>query len=306
VVILEGNMPVKKISNRLSDAIFDKMNYIFLSISLMIILIPLMNIVSQSISDPFSVLQGKVILFPVKPTLAGYRMIFNNQNILTGFMNSFIIATSGTALSVALTVMAAYPLSRKELFGRNAVMWLFTFTMMFSGGLIPTYLLIQSLGLVDSRLALILPNAVAAFYVIIARTFFTVTIPEALYDASRIDGCSDIRTFVRIVLPLSRPIIAVLTLFYAVGIWNAYFDALIYLQSEDKYPLQLVLRSILVSSEMQAKMLESGSANQAETMAISEVMKYSVIVFSSLPLLLLYPFIQKYFIKGIMIGAIKG
>ena len=289
------------------DKVFAIINYNFLVFCFIIILIPLMNLVSQSLSSPASVYAGKVILLPVEPSFSGYEKIVTNKNIVSGFTNSIIITILGTFISLTITVMAAYPLSRKDLFGRMIFMWLFTFTMLFNAGLIPNYLLIQSLGLIDSFLALILPGAVSAWNLIIARTFFETTIPDELYDAANIDGCSDFGIFIRIVLPLSRPIIAILTLFYAVGIWNGYFDALIYLQTQSKFPLQLVLRNIMTSTILQASMTDTAAARQnSAQLAMIEVMKYAVIILSSLPLLLLYPFIQKHFVKGIMIGAVKG
>jgi ABC-type glycerol-3-phosphate transport system permease component len=271
------------------------------------VFLPLLNIVSQSISDPASVLAGKVIFLPVKPTLTSYGRILNNTVILSGFMNSALITILGTLLSVSLTIMAAYPLARNTLVGRNAIMWYFVFTMLFNGGLIPTYLVVRGFGMIDKYTALIIPNAISVWNIVIARTFFINTIPNELYEAATIDGSSDIRTFIQIALPVSKPILAVMTLFYAVGIWNSYFDAMIYLKSQQKYPLQLVLRNILISSQLQAQMIESrGGVDQSQSLAVAEALKYAVIIFSSLPLLILYPFIQKYFVKGIMIGAIKG
>ena len=290
-----------------SDKVFTFCNYVFLSICLLVVLIPLINIVSQSISHPADVYAGKVILWPTRLSMAGYRRIWNNDDIISGFGNSIIITFSGTLISLFLTVIAAYPLSRKDLLGRGAIMWLFTFTMLFNAGLIPTYLQIQSLGLIDTRWSLILINALSAWNVIIARTFFMHTIPEELYDAANIDGCSDISTMMRIVLPLSKPILAILVLFYAVGIWNSYFDAMIFLQTQGKYPLQLVLRNIMTSAQLQANIMGAAAgADHGLRLAETDVMKYAVIVFSSLPLLLLYPFIQRHFVKGLMIGAVKG
>jgi putative aldouronate transport system permease protein len=291
----------------IGDRIFDLINMIFLTFSLLVVFLPLLNIVSQSISDPASVLAGKVIFLPVKPTLTSYGRILNNTVILSGFMNSALITILGTLLSVSLTIMAAYPLARNTLVGRNAIMWYFVFTMLFNGGLIPTYLVVRGFGMIDKYTALIIPNAISVWNIVIARTFFINTIPNELYEAATIDGSSDIRTFIQIALPVSKPILAVMTLFYAVGIWNSYFDAMIYLKSQQKYPLQLVLRNILISSQLQAQMIESrGGVDQSQSLAVAEALKYAVIIFSSLPLLILYPFIQKYFVKGIMIGAIKG
>ena len=290
-----------------SDLVFHILNYIVLGFCFTVVLIPLINLVSQSISSPPAVYAGKVLLLPVEPSLEAYSRLINNKFILTGFVSSIIITVGGTTLSVVLTIMAAYPLSRKVMYGRSAFMWLFTFTMMFNAGLIPTYLQVQSLGLIDSLWALMLPNAVSVWNLIIARTFFDTTIPEELYDAANIDGSSDIGVFTRIVLPLSRPIIAIMVLFYAIALWNGYFDALIYLQTQSKFPLQLVLRNIMTSTILQASLTDVAAAKQnSQQLAMIEVMKYAVIVMSSLPLLILYPFIQKHFVKGLMIGAVKG
>ena len=288
------------------DRIFNWLNIVFLSLCLLVVLLPLLNIISQSLSDPASVLSGKVFLLPIKPTLISYEKILSTSVILNGFKNSMIIMVFGTMLSVFLTIMAAYPLARKSLYGRNAIMWYFTFTMLFNGGLIPTYMVVKNFNMIDKFTALVIPNAISVWNIVIARTFFANTVPEELYEAATIDGSSDIRTFLKIVIPVSKPIIAVMMLFYAVGIWNSYFDAMIYLQSQSKYPLQLVLRNLLISSQLQAQMLENRGADQSKNLAMAEALKYAVIIFSSLPLLALYPFIQKYFVKGIMIGAIKG
>ncbi|MDR1542621.1 MAG: carbohydrate ABC transporter permease [Clostridiales bacterium] len=290
-----------------ADRIFHAFNYIFLLFCFLVVAVPLANIVSQSLSSPPAVYAGRVFLLPVEPSLNGYARIAGNQTIARGFANSVCVTALGTAISLVLTIMAAYPLSRKALRGRKLFMWLFTFTMLFNAGLIPNYLLLQSLGMIDSLWALMIPNAVGAWNVIIARTFFETTMPDELYDAADIDGCSDFGVFTRIVLPLSKPIIAIMILFYAVGIWNSYFDPMIYLQTQEKFPLQLVLRNIMTSSILQASMTNVSAAREnSAQLAMIEVMKYAVIVLSSLPLLLLYPFIQKHFVKGIMIGAVKG
>jgi len=307
--VRRGIAMTRKIHIRITigDKIFDLINMIFLTFCLLVVFLPLLNIVSQSFSDPPSVLAGKVIFLPVKPTLASYERIISNSVIISGFANSVLISVLGTLLSVSLTIMAAYPLARNTLVGRNAIMWYFVFTMLFNGGLIPTYLVVRSLGMIDKYAALIIPNALSVWNIVIARTFFINTIPNELYEAATIDGSSDIRTFIQIALPVSKPILAVMTLFYAVGIWNSYFDSMIYLKSQEKYPLQLVLRNILISSQLQSQIIESsGGADQSQSLAIAEALKYAVIVFSSLPLMILYPFIQKYFVQGIMIGAIKG
>ncbi|GHU65851.1 sugar ABC transporter permease [Clostridia bacterium] len=290
-----------------ADRVFHLFNYIFLALCFMIIAVPLMNLVSQSLSSAPNVFAGKVLIWPMNPSLEGYSRILRNKGIVGGFINSSMIVVGGTAISVTMTILAAYPLSRKTLVGHRLFMWLFTFTMLFGAGLIPMYMLIQSLGMIDSLWSLMIPNAVGAWNVIITKTFFENTIPDDLYDAANIDGCSDLRTFWSIVLPLSKPIVAIMVLYSAVGLWNNYFDSMIYLQSSSKFPLQLVLRNIMTSSTIQASMTNfSSMEDNRARLAMIEVMKYAVIVLSSLPMIAIYPFVQKYFVKGIMIGAVKG
>ncbi|WP_199619380.1 carbohydrate ABC transporter permease [Paenibacillus alkalitolerans] len=275
----------------------------FLTLCSLVVLYPLIYILSASFSNPFAVISGQVWLYPVDFTLIGYETVFKNSQVLVGFANSFFYATVGTLVAVTVTVMMAYPLSRKTFYGRNLLMFLLTFTMLFSGGLIPLYLVVKDLNLMDTRWALIIPNALGVFQIIIARTFFQNTIPEELSEAAEIDGCSDMGFLFRVVLPLSKPIIAVLVLFFAVGQWNAYFDALLYLKDNAKYPLQLVLRNILLLQTTE------NPTNISETMkrqGVAELMKYSLIVVSTVPVLVLYPFIQKHFVKGVMIGSLKG
>ncbi|XEC96034.1 carbohydrate ABC transporter permease [Paenibacillus tarimensis] len=277
--------------------------HIFLALCSLVVLYPLIYILSASFSSPFAVISGQVWLYPVDFTLIGYETVFKNSQVLVGFANSFYYATAGTLVAVTVTVMMAYPLSRKTFYGRNLLMFLLTFTMLFGGGLIPLYLVVKELNLMDTRWALIIPNALGVFQIIIARTFFQNTIPEELSEAAEIDGCSDMGFLFRIVLPLSKPIIAVLVLFFAVGQWNAYFDALLYLKDSAKYPLQLVLRNILLLQTTE------NPTNISETMqrqGVADLMKYSLIVVSTLPVLVLYPFIQKHFVKGVMIGSLKG
>src|SRR5450759_71458 len=287
-----------------SDRVFLFCLYSFLAIVLLVILYPLVYIVSSSFSDPLAVSSGRVWLYPVNFSLRGYQVTFQNPQIITGYINSLYYTFFGTLISVTFTVLVAYPLSRRNLYGRNLIMFLITFTMIFSGGLIPTYLVVKQLGMIDTRWALLTPQAVAAFQVIIARTFFQTTIPDELAEASELDGCSDLRFLWYVVLPLSTPIIAVLALMYAVGQWNAYFDALLYLKSSSLQPLQLVLRNILIlnttaSGSMDAKTM-------AERMQLADLLKYCLIVVGSLPVLIIYPFVQRYFVKGMLIGSIKG
>ncbi len=242
---------------------------------------------------------------PVEPSLFSYEAVFKNKQIITGYYNSFIYAAGGTLISTTLTLMAAFPLSSKHLVGRKIFMGVFLFTMLFSGGLIPTYILLRNMGIVGTRWAMVLPNAVAIWLVIITRTFFEQNIPDELYEAAEIDGCSDLHYFIKMVIPLSGPIIAVVALNYAVWLWNGYYDALIYLSDQSKYPLQIILRDILILNRVDINtMTDVESAARKQGLAIS--LKYSLIVIASAPLLLVYPFIQKYFVKGVMVGSVKG
>ena len=293
-----------KISETRADRVFDVMNYVILTICLLIVAYPLYFIVIASISDPVDVNAGKVFLYPVKVTLDGYRRILEYDSFFTGYRNTLMYTLVGTTVNMALTVPAAYALSRKDLVGRNFFMMLITFTMIFSGGLMPTYLLVRDLNMLDTTWALVVPVAVSAWNLIVARTFFQQTIPDDLLEAAQLDGATNVQFFARIVLPLSKPIIAVLILFYAVSHWNSYSNALYYLRTTGKYPLQLVLRSILFENSMND--MVDDAANLAAQMRLGDLIKYGVIIASSLPLLILYPFLQRYFIQGIMIGAVKG
>ena len=262
------------------------------------VLLPLMNVVSYSLSSPTAVAYGRVWLFPVEFTLFAYKQIMEDGSLITGFFNSIFYASVGTVLNIVLTIMAAYPLARKTFYGRNAFTIFFAFTMLFSGGMIPRFLLMKSLGLYNTRLALLLPEAIIIWYMILARTFFQTTIPTELYESAEIDGASDVKIILRVVVPLSGPIVAVLSLFYAVGHWNRYFDALIFLKSPGLFNIQLVLRNIMMAANaILERTMDLGNAMRAAE--IVEVFKYAVIVFSALSVLLMYPFIQRYFIKAL-------
>ncbi|WP_337099955.1 carbohydrate ABC transporter permease [Paenibacillus sp. YIM B09110] len=277
--------------------------YVYLVVCSLVVLYPLIYILSASFSSPFAVISGKVWLYPVDITLIGYEVVFKNSQVIIGFANSLFYAIVGTLVSVTVTLMIAYPLSRKTFYGRNLIMFLLTFTMLFGGGMIPLYLVIKDLHLIDTRWALIIPGALAVYSVIIARTFFQSNIPDELSEAAEIDGCSDMGFLFRIVLPLSKSIIAVLVLFSAVGYWNAYFDALLYLKSVDKYPLQLILRNILL---LNASENPTNITEMMQRQGLADQMKYSLIVISTVPILLIYPFVQRHFVKGVMIGSLKG
>ena len=299
-------MKTKKTGIRVSpaDRIFDILNYVFLTLCLLIVAYPLYFIVIASVSDPTAVYAGKVILWPARFTLEGYQRILDYESFFTGYRNTVIYTVVGTTVNVLITIPGAYALSRKDLVGRNFFMMGVTFTMIFSGGLIPTYLLVISLNLYNTMWALILPVAVSAWNLIVARTFFQQTIPDELLEAATLDGAGNTQFFLRVVLPLSKSIIAVMVLFYAVNHWNSYFNALIYLKSAEKYPLQLVLRNILFENSL-GDMVEDAST-LALQQRLGDLIKYGIIIASSLPLLILYPFLQRFFIQGVMIGAVKG
>ena len=273
-------------------------------ITLILVLIPLIYVVANSFSSASAVSAGRVFLWPVEPSLRAYQEALSDPQILKGYYNSLIYAVGGTIISVTLTIAIAYPLSRKTFFGRNVIMSLLLFTMLFSGGLIPTYLVVQDLGMLNTRWAMVIPSAIGVWQVIIARTFFRSTIPDDLYEAAVLDGASDLRFLWSVVLPLSKPVIAVIALMYAIFQWNTYFDALIYLKDPGLYPLQIVLRNILILNSTTGS--ASDVTQQLERQQLANVLKYALIVISSLPVLLIYPFIARHFTKGVMVGAVKG
>ena len=287
------------------DRIFKWFVYFYLSASFLIVLYPLVYVVSASFSDMNAVLSARVWLWPVDPTLEVYAYVFNSQNIINGYRNSIVYTAVGTAFNLAVTVLAAYPLSRKELKGRAVFTGFFAFTMLFSGGMIATYVVVSMTGLLNSMWALIIPASMSVWNMIIMRTYFQSSIPEELYESACLDGCDDGRYLLTIILPLSKTILAVVAMFYAVGHWNSYFSAMLYLRDMKKYPLQLVLREILILGQMESDMIRAMDAERARQ-GIWQVLKYAVIVVSSVPMLVVYGFIQKSFIKGVMIGAIKG
>lgn len=286
------------------DKVFDAINYTLLTILALSFVYVLVFVISASFSSPTAVYGGKVVLWPVDVTLEGYQRVFRETKVWIGYRNTIFYTIIGTVLSVALTTTSAYALSRKDLPGHGIVTGLLVFTMFFGGGLIPTYLIVKDVGLLDSMWAVILPGCVSMSNVIIARTFFVSSIPIDMLEAAQLDGCSNRRYFFSIVLPLSQAIIAVLCLYYAVGYWNQYFSAMIYLKDREKYTLQLILREILIESQASEAMTDDLEAAQLEQ--VSEVLKYALIIVASVPMLMIYPFVQKYFVKGVMIGSLKG
>jgi putative aldouronate transport system permease protein len=296
------------VSGRMKDSPVDKAFYVFSTLILIvlaiIILYPLYFIVIASVSNPDQVFNGNVYLYPVEATLSGYKRLLEEKLIWIGYRNTILYTVFGTALNIVMTIPTGWALSRKELPFRKFIMWFFIITLFFGGGLIPYYLLISKIGWVDSPLALIIPAAMSVWNVFMTKAYYESNIPEELLEAAEIDGASEFRKFFSVVLPISKAIIAVMVLFYAVGHWNSYFSALIFISNENYYPLQLVLKDILITTEV-----VSGSAGSADTileqMRIANQIKYASIIVSSLPIILLYPFIQKFFDKGFLVGTFK-
>ena len=286
-----------------TDQIFQYTVNTIAVLTLVITLYPLIFVLSASISSPFDLMAGRVWLWPINPNFDGYRVVFRFDRFWSGLYNSFYITTIGTIINLFVTIIAAYPLSRPDLKLRMPILFMFVFTMLFSGGMIPNFLVVRSLGLIDTRWALMLPNAMSMFNFMVMRTFFSTQIPGELRESSIMDGCSDFRFIGRILLPLSKPIIAVMALFYAVAHWNSWFAAVIYIRDRSLHPLQVILREILLLHQ-ETQMLEGVS--HAEAAFLAEQMRYSLIVIASIPLLIMYPFVQKHFVKGVMVGAVKG
>lgn len=296
---------VTAIRDSTGDQVFIAINITFLLIVLALVLYPLIYVLSASFSSPSAVTAGRVRLLPVDFSLVGYEKVFEHPTIMRGFANSIFYAGVGTLVNVVMTMLAAYPLSRKDMPGRKVLTFIFFFPMIFQGGLIPFFLVVRDLGLLNTRWALIIPVALSVWNVLITIAFLRTSIPHALLEAAQMDGCTDFRYFISIVLPLSRPIIAVLFLFYAVWHWNQYFLALIFIGDSELMPLQLIMREVLINNELDLTML-SDLSSQAAQMGLKEQLKFTVIVVASLPVMLIYPLVQRYFVTGITLGAVKG
>ncbi|WP_033165667.1 carbohydrate ABC transporter permease [Clostridium sp. KNHs205] len=300
----------KKKSKRCrEDVIFDAVTFLVLSLILIIVAYPLYWVVISSISSPSAVSSGEVLWKPMGFTLKGYKEVFRNSSVMRGFVNSVFYTVCGVLVNLAVTLPTAYALSRNAFGGKKTITIFYMITMFFGGGLIPTYLVVKNLHLLNTMWALILPGCLSVYNMIVARTFFKSNISEELYEAAEIDGCSQGKFFFRIALPLSKAIIAILVLYYGVGHWNSYFSALVYISDKDYYPLQLVLRNILITNETALSQTATTQAARdalREKQQIIDVMKYSLIIISSIPVLVMYPFIQKHFVKGVMIGSVKG
>lgn len=294
----------KSIHETTEDTIFNIVNLILLSIGFIVVLYPLIYILSSSFSSPQAVSSGRVVLWPVELSLRGYEEVFSHAQVVVGFKNTIFYTIVGTCVNMVMTVLAAYPLSRKTLPGRRVLNFLFMFTMIFNGGLIPAYILNTNLGLVNTRWVMIIPMALSVYNVTIARSFFQSSIPEEMIEAAQVDGATHFRIMVQLVLPLSKSVLAVLVLYYAVGHWNQYFQAFIYLSNRDLFPLQIVLRDILILNSMNNQITDPQLMAAKQGMA--DLIKYSLIVISTGPFMILYPFIAKHFVQGVMIGSVKG
>lgn len=286
------------------DLAFNIVLYAICIIILLIVVYPLYFIVIASFSNPTEVANGKVWLWPSQFTVDGYKEILRHAEIWVGYRNTIFYTVAGTLIGLAVNIPAAYALSRRDLVGRKVITFYFIFTMFFNGGLIPTYFTIRDFGLYNSFWVMVLPFSVVVYHIIIARTFFDSSLPQGLLDAAQIDGCSNLRFFFQIALPLSKAVLAVIALYTAVAQWNAYFNALVYIKDDGLKPLQLIIRNILITKQSITGTGDGLAAQEARR--LSELMKYAVIIVTTVPIMCVYPFVQKYFSKGVMIGAIKG
>ena len=302
------NMKTKPVKRCREDVIFDTVIFIILTLILFVVAYPLYWVIISSFSDPTAVSAGKVLLRPIGFTLKGYAEVFKNSQVMRGFFNSIVITFVGVCVNLAVTLPTAYALSRDNFSGKKPITIFYMITMFFGGGMIPTYLVVKNMQLLNTIWALVLPGCLSVYNMIVARTFFKSNISEELYEAGEIDGCTQSRFFFQIALPLSKAIIAIMVLYYGVGHWNSYFSALLYISDQDKYPLQLVLRNILITNQTALSQTATTAAARAalqEQQQLIDVMKYSLIIISSVPVLIMYPLVQKHFVKGVMIGSVK-
>ena len=299
-------MKKEKVSNGLSDRTSDIILVAITALVLFIVAYPLYYVLVASFSNPYDVYAGKTFLLPSDFSFRGYQAVFADPNIFTGYLNSIKYTIIGTVFSVTLLYITAYPLSRRDLPGRKFLSIFFIITMYFGGGLVPTYLVVKQTGLIDNIWALFLPGGVGVGNMIIVRNYFQNSIPKELIEASEIDGCSRLRTFISVVIPLSMPILAVMVVFSMVAYWNDWFTALIYLTGNEKAPLPLVLRNVLIRSSASASQASTISGGYAELNKVTEMIKFASIIVAAAPMLIVYPFVQKYFEKGFMAGAVKG
>ncbi|TMV48222.1 carbohydrate ABC transporter permease [Paenibacillus mesophilus] len=284
-------------------SVFDLVNILIMIGVIFVMLYPLYYMAIVSISAGGAVTRGEVGFYPIDMTWKAYEIVFSSAPIVQAYQNTLLYTTVGVAINLAMTALCAYPLSRSHFYGKNVFALLIVFTMFFDGGMIPRYLVVDSLGLLNSLWAIVLPPAINVFYMVMMRTFFQA-IPDALIESAQMDGANDFKVFRTIVLPLSAPLMATMTLFYAVGHWNSFFSALIYLNESSKFPIQMILRNIVIQGDMSAQSTElSGVMGM---LVVDQNIKYAVVIIAILPILVLYPFLQKYFVKGSMVGSLKG
>ena len=291
------------VKESVGDHIFNVFNTILMILISVVIVYPLWYVILASITDPAIVNSGKFLLLPQGFYVAGYQEAFDYPQIWAGYKNSIIYTVVGVIVALVATIPGAYALSRRDMAGRKGIMFLFTFTMFFNGGMIPLYLTIKAVNIYNTMWAIVLPIGVSVYNLIVCRSFFEANLPQELLEASKLDGCSDFGFFFKIAIPLSSTIIAVMVLFYATGLWNIYFNAIMFLQDEDKMPLQVVLRNLILSNQL---MMGTSGAEMAEKQKLVDQLKYVIVTLAAFPLVIVYPFVQKYFAKGVMVGAVKG
>lgn len=302
---MDNNTKINRIKSSKNDKVFFTFVTLILVFLCLIVLYPIIYVISASFSSSSAVTEGKVWIFPVNFTVEAYKAVFRYKDIWIGYRNTIFYTLFGTCVNVMMAMICAYPMSRKDLPGKNVFSFFFAFTMLFSGGMIPNYLLVKNLGMLNSPLAVIIPGAMSVYNMIVAKNFIQTNIPNELLEAAKIDGCSDIRFFFSIVLPLSKAIMAVLALWHAVGHWNSYFNAFLYITNKNLYPLQVFLKEILVQSNIDTEII--GNVADAVAMQnLKQLLKYAIIVVSTVPLFSFYPFFQKYFVKGVTVGSVKG
>lgn len=286
------------------DKAFDIALIIISLLIMVVIAYPLYFVIIASFSQPEAVLGGKLRFLPIGFNVESYKMVLSERKVWVGYRNTLLYTVLGTCINLVLTTLAAYALSRKDMPWRTPLTFVISFTMLFGGGMIPVYMVVRGLHLTDTLWAMVIPNAIATYNLLVMKNYFQSSIPEELQEAAAIDGCSHFKTLIKVVLPLSTPILAVIVLFYAVGHWNAFFNAVIYLRNQELFPLQIVLRDILLQNSLEA--VGGDLTGMYEKVMRGETMKYALIIVASAPVIIMYPFVQKYFVKGIMVGAIKG
>ncbi len=294
-----------RIKESRGDRAFEVCVYIIVTVILILVAYPLIYVISASLSNPVDIITGRLILFPRDLQFRAYRAVFASRDVLLGYRNTVLYSVAGTAINILMTTSGAYALSRRDMYGRTAITFMISFTMFFSGGMIPTYIVIKDLGLLNSFWVMVVPGAISTTNLLIMRNYFQHSVPQEIIEAAYVDGCTNVGTLVRVVLPVSKSIIAVMVIFYLVGHWNSYFNAMLYLNDRSRYTLQVFLREILIKNGL-GDMGAGSETSTVEMTLLYESLKFAVIVVATLPMMLFYPFMQRYFVKGVMMGSIKG